>query len=135
MKSNPKTITFVNGELEIKSLNTGEILWKVKPNGLVVQDAIPIPDTDDYIVILDWRTAAIQYNRKNLLRITPVNKVLWVVGSPLKGEHHIMERPELEIYTEIFNIHNNIIEAYCFSGFNDQIDLNTGEILNSTFVK
>jgi hypothetical protein len=135
MSININTFSVVNGELEIRSFSTGNLLWKGRPNDLDVQIVLPIPKTEDYIVILDWRKAGIQYNKKNLLRLTPFGDILWEVESPSKIEQYGIVRPDLEIYTGIISLKNNKIEAYCFSGFTDEIDLDSGKITKSVFVK
>jgi hypothetical protein len=68
------------GDLVIRASRDNAILWKGKPNGVDVELALSIPNSEDLIVLLDWLKAA-DKNIKNLLRLDPHGNVVWEVES------------------------------------------------------
>jgi len=129
-----KTYEIINGELLIRSQENGEVLWKGKPKGYDVAVVLPIEDSDDYIVLLEWLKSGLE-NQKNLLRLDLYGNIVWEVGDPPKGVPGPERGPEIESYTGITGIEKYQLIAYAYSGFSDHIDIETGTIVGSEFVK
>ena len=130
------TFSIIKGELVIRLSSTGEILWKGKPNGIDVDYVFTIPDSTDILVILDGG-AAYKQGKKNLLRFDLQGNVIWEVESPPEKNLYGPDRDDksMEVYTDISAIDVNFVEAFAYSGYSDVIDIHTGKILKSTFVK
>ncbi len=128
----PILFSIDQGELVIRTSRNNELLWKGKPNGVDVELALPIPNTDDLIVLLNWLKAAEQ-SKKNLLRLGSMGDVIWEVDSPPKKTPPGPDR-DLDVYTGVI-IKDEIVIAYAFSGYSDQIDIQTGKIIKWEFVK
>lgn len=128
------THEIVNGELWISSQMTGKVLWKGKPKGYDVTAVLPIEGLNDYIVLLEWLKSGLE-NQKNLLRLDPYGNIVWEVGDPPKKVFHGLQRgQESESYTQIM-IENSQLIASSYSGFADYINIETGYIFKSEFVK
>jgi len=128
------TYEIVNGELIIRSKETGEIMWRGKPKGYEVAVVLPIEQSDDYIVLLEWLKSGLE-NQKNLLRLEPSGNIVWEVGDPPKDSYSGPERgQESESYTQIM-VENPQLIASSYSGYADFIDVETGYIYKSEFVK
>jgi len=118
-------------ELLVVENTSGKLAWKGKPNGLEVELAIPVPTSDDCIVLLNWKRAKSQ-SVKNLLRCGPDGKIKWEVSSPKK------ELPDVDRSNDVYdliNINKSMIEANSLLSFLDYIDLESGNILHSSFLK
>ena len=120
------------GNLVIKSSYYSVVLWKGKPNGIDVELALPISNSEDLIVLLYWLKAADQ-KKKNLLRLSPHGNVVWEVDSAPKKTPPGPDR-DMDVYTSVI-IKDNIVIAYAFSGYSDHIDIQTGKIIKWIFVK
>lgn len=124
-----------NGELIVRSTKNGEIFWKGKPKGYDVTQVISIEGSNDCIVLLEWRKTALE-NQKNLLRLNPHGNIVWEVGDPPKKVAYGPERGiEIESYTGITSIEKSQLNAFAYFGFSDHIDIETGAIIKSEFVK
>lgn len=123
-----------SGELIVRSTKNGEILWKGKPKGYDVGQVFPINGSNDCIVLLEWQKTRVE-NQRNLLRLDPCGKIIWVIEDPTKK---IISGPkreqEVESYTQVL-IKNSQWIASTYSGFADYIDIETGAIIKSEFVK
>lgn len=128
----PILFSIDQGELVIRRSQNNEVLWQGKPNGVDVDIVLPIPNTDDAIVLLNWLKAADQ-NKKNLLRLNSHGNVVWEVDSAPKKTPPGPDR-DMDVYTSMI-IKNNIVIAYAFSGYSDEIDIQTGKIIKWEFVK
>lgn len=124
-----------NGELTVRSTKNGEVLWKGKPKGYVVTQVLSIEGSNDCIVLLEWRKTGLE-NQRNLLRLDSHGNIVWEVGDPPKKVTPGPERGiEIESYTGITSIEKFQLIAYAYSGFSDHIDIETGAIIKSEFVK
>ena len=130
------TFSIVQGVLIIRSSSTGEILWKGKPYDINVDKIFPIPDSTDLIVLLDWNEAGGQ-NKRNLLRLDTLGNLIWEVELPPVKQLHGPDRDDKrgDVYTGITAIDDNVLKAYAWAGYSDHIDIHTGKILKSIFVK
>lgn len=124
-----------NGELIIRSTKNREVLWKGKPKGYAVTQVFPIEGSNDCIVLLEWLKTGLD-NQNNLLRLDPYGNIVWEVGVPPKKTTPGPERGiEIESYTGITSIEKFQLIAFAYSGFSDHIDIETGYIFKSEFVK
>ena len=132
----PNTFSIIQGELVIRVSSTGEILWKGKPYGINVDYVFTIPDSTDILVLLDWG-ANYTLGKNNLLRLDVLGNVIWVVGSPPIKSPPGPDRDDknMQVYTGITAIDVNFVVAFAYSGYSDVIDIHTGKILKSIFVK
>ncbi len=126
-------VSIISGEIISKSTHTGEEMWRGKPLDIYVVKILPIPGSEEFIVLLRY-IEAWEKKRKNLLRITPIGKIIWEVGSPVEKKYFGLTRESLEYYSGA-SIEGNVVIAYATSGFSDQVDIETGKILHSEFVK
>lgn len=125
----------INGELSAISATTGEVLWKGKPKGYNVINVFGIDGSNDIIVLLEWLKSGLE-NQKNLQRLDPHGNIVWEVGDPPKKVPPGPERGiETESYTGITRIERTQLIAYAYSGFSDTIDIETGTIIGSEFVR
>ncbi len=123
-----------NGELIVTSTLTEEVFWKGKPKGYDVVQVLPIEGSNDCIVLLEWLKSGLE-NQKNLIRLDPYGNIVWEVGNPPKGFVYGLERGiETESYTQIMYENYQLI-ASSYSGFADYINVETGQIYKSEFVK
>ncbi|HNS37839.1 MAG TPA: hypothetical protein PKM01_08645 [Anaerolineaceae bacterium] len=130
---NTYRFSIIQGELEIRSCDSGLVTWRGKPNGIDVIDIFPILGAQSCIVLLDWRVSE-QLQEKNLLRLDPFGKIVWVIGNP--GPRPIEPiGSKVEIYTGVTSFSNQNIHVYTGSGYSDSVDILTGEIIDSVFVK
>lgn len=128
------TYEIVNGELRISSQVTGKVLWEGKPKGYDVTAVLPIEGLNDYIVLLEWLKSGLE-NQKNLVRLDPYGNIVWEVGDPPRDVFVGLERgQEPESYTQIM-IENSQLIASSYSGFADYINIETGFIFKTEFVK
>ena len=124
-----------DGELIVTSTLTEEVLWKGKPKGYHVAQVLPIEGSNDCIVLLEWLKSGLE-NQKNLIRLDPYGNIVWEVGDPPKKAAPGPERGlEIESYTGITGIEKIQLIAFAYSGFSDHIDIETGAIIKSEFVK
>lgn len=124
-----------NGELIIRSTKSREVLWKGKPKGYDVTQVFPIEDSNDCIVLLEWLKSGLE-NQKNLIRLDPYGNIVWEVSDPPKKAAPGPERGiEIESYTGITGIEKFQLIAFAYSGFSDHIDIETGKLIKSEFVK
>ena len=124
-----------NAELIVKSTLTGELFWKGKPKGYAVTQVLPVEGSNDCIVLLEWLKSGLE-NQKNLIRLDPYGNIVWEVGDPPKKAAPGPERGlEIESYTGITGIEKFQLIAFAYSGFSDHIDIETGAIIKSKFVK
>lgn len=123
-----------NGELIVKSKLTEEAFWKGKPKGYDVAQVLPIEGSNDCIVLLEWLKSGLE-NQKNLIRLEPFGNIVWEVGDPPKEVFAGLERgQDSESYTQIMIEKSNLI-ASSYSGFADYINIGTGHVIKSEFVK
>ena len=122
-----------DGDLVIRD-EKNNLIWRGKPKGSHVISAFALPSSDDAIVLLDWKEAFIS-REKNLIRVGPKGEIKWEVREPVaNGEIYGIDRKG-DTYVRIFKIEGSNLFANSFSGFLDEIDIETGQVRKSTFVK
>jgi hypothetical protein len=122
-----------NGELIISSQISGGDVYAGRVYGVDVIKVLIIPNTQDGIVLLDY-LQALDLKKSNLIRIDEIGKIQWVVGPPEKQGSNGLPRDDIISYTD-FYFQKDLLFAYDYSGFSDQINIETGSINNSKFVK
>ena len=105
------TYKIINGELLVRSQETGKVLWKGKPKGYDVTVVLPIEGSNGCIVLLEWLKSGLE-NQKNLLRLDPLGNIVWEVGDPPKKVFPGPERgQESESYTQIMIENSQLIAS------------------------
>lgn len=111
-----------NSELMISD-DKGQILWRGQPNGMPVREVLTVPHTTDVVVLGDRSRAPVRY--QNLLRCSSAGEVVWVAEPlPSVGDSYVA----IEISDGRFLVNT-------WQGFRLEMDLQTGRILSSQFVK
>ncbi len=123
-----------NGELVVIDTARDLILWRGKPKGIDVISSIEIPSSSDCIVLLD-SDKAMKESERNLLRIGPNGHMRWQVGDPPpKYQSYGIDRGE-DIYMRIMRVDGPYVLADSFLGFLDYIDMESGKVCKSIFLK
>ena len=113
-----------NEELWIVRAATGELRWRGKPDGYPVDEVLPVPDSDDCLVLLLYdRGPATAF--RNLLRCRPDGVVVWRAELPDRGA---------DAYVGVRWMGEHLV-AGSWSGFEVRLDPGTGRILEQTFTK
>jgi outer membrane protein assembly factor BamB len=111
-------------KLQIKDTHTQELTWEGEPDGFSVLAILPIPETDDCIVLLNF------YNNtsrmKNVVRCKPDGAIAWRCKLPSSNG--------FDAYTSIVWTDRGL-EAYSWSGFVVVLNINDGSVMSSMFVK
>lgn len=124
-----------DGKLTFVADNQG-ILWSGKPLGISVDAVFVMSTCTDFLVILN-PNECIGKKVQNLARIRCNGEIVWVAERPdlrfrpMKTTY----RGNDDVYTAITSVSDEQISAYSFIGYSDQIDLATGKIIGSEFVK
>lgn len=108
----------------------GTVIWQGKPLDIDVDLALPIPQTQDCLVLLNWKQS---FGRGNLLRIGSNGSIIWQVNPPQVGLFEVNR--SRDVYLRIPMMEHNVVQANSYAGFLDTIDLATGKIEKSEFVK
>lgn len=119
------------GELTIRQEDEAVVRWRGKPRNINVKEVLPLGDSDDCLVLLDWREAA-EISRSNLIRIGPDGSVKWEVAVP--RERVLGIDRSSDVYVAV-KLQGTRVLANSFLGFLDHIDLLTGRVVESIFVK
>jgi hypothetical protein len=125
--------TINQGELVIRSIETGQVLWTGKPNGIQVDKVIPVPERDHCIVLLNWELAMWQ-KKKNIISLDASGNFAWEIEHATIEQFGVL-RNDHEIYTDMKINKEGYLQAYSWSGYSDQIDVRTGKIVQSDWVK
>jgi hypothetical protein len=114
----------------------GELLWEGKPLNISVKSLYQIPSSMDFIILLNWNEA-IERKQRNLLRFSCFGKVIWIVEKP-KSDFRFIKTSiidAIDIYTGISRIEKGLVFAYSCLGYSDHIDIESGRIISTEFVK
>lgn len=119
------TACFVESEeLWIVDAETGTLKWHGQPDGYPVDIALPVPDSDDCLVLLQsWARPG--YGLLNLIRIRPDGSIVWRAEQPMRAHDRYLDVE----WTE------QGLAAWSSSGFNVVLDPDTGRILAREFTK
>ncbi len=112
-----------DGDVVVKD-EVDRVIWKGKPDGFPATAIVPLPNSDDAIVLLDYMAGP--KNFANLFRITPDGRVVWRAAPP--------ESSTSDAYVEV-RWRGDTFLANSWSGYLVQIDLETGKPSSSEFVK
>jgi len=73
------TYELLSGEVVAREGN-GRVRWRGRPDGYPAKAVVPLPDSDDAVVLLDY--VAGPKNFANLVRLTPDGRVAWRASPP-----------------------------------------------------
>ena len=112
-----------NEELWIVEAETGSLKWRGQPDGYPVWRVLPIPGSDDGLVLLRYDRGPRTF--PNLLRLRPDGSVVWRAELPEQvGDTYVgMEWS------------NGSLTAGSWSGFEVVLDPDTGRLLAQKFTK
>lgn len=113
---------------DLISAHGSEVVWRGRVDGLRVEDALPLPGTDEAIVLLDrdLRPRPVLY--QNVLRVGPRGEVRWRAALPTPQDD------AADFYVSI-HLEGRRAGATSWSGYRVVLDRDTGAALRSTFVK
>jgi outer membrane protein assembly factor BamB len=117
------------GELLIRSKQNGKAIWTGRPKNSDVEMLSPIPMSDDCIVMLNWKRGS----PGNVIRISPDGEILWEVERLMSNTYGVNRFND--VYVKIQSVCGTTIMANSWSGFLDTIDIDTGKVIDSGFVK
>lgn len=135
MVNNDKYIYVIElGNLKSFLKGSESMLWSGRPKGIDVIDFVKIPKSDDCVVLLDWtRSSLLQIN--NVFRLTPFGEIIWEIFLPDKYKNVFGINRDYDAYTRIYEISESFVSINSMSGFLDKVNANTGEVVDSAFVK
>ena len=102
----------------------GNVRWRGRPDGFPTMAIVPLPDTEDAVVLLDYMAGP--KNFSNLLRIRPDGTIVWRAAPP--------ELSTNDAYVEC-RWRGDSFYANSWSGCLVEIDLETGVRKSTEFVK
>ena len=114
-----------SGELVILETHTGKEIWKGMPEGVPVSKAIPLPNTDNMIVLLEFS----HYPRRsfsNLIRMRPDGSIIWHAELPQAAAN--------DAYVDI-ELREGSLLAWSWSGYRTVISPDSGIIVQKTITK
>jgi hypothetical protein len=115
---------------------TNGIEWCGDPyDGVSIINIIKIPNSNDVIVLLD-NFESYKKNYRNLFRLSTDGRIIWEAKPPLKINRLYetgIKSPDL--YVSVTEISEKCIFATSSTTYSDQIDLETGNINDSKWVK
>lgn len=115
----------VNGEMVVTDRETGSEVWKGKPEGWPVEDVLPVPGSEDAIVLVPYEAGPMDRAFQNLLRCRPDGSVVWRAELPDRGA---------DTYVSVDWRHGALV-ANSWSCFLTELDPETGKIRSATFTK
>lgn len=110
--------------LQIKDGYSQELIWEGKPDGYAALAIIPIPESEDCLVLLDFNNNALRL--KNIVRCKPDGSIAWRCQLPNSSG--------IDAYTS-FIWTTQGVESYSWSGFVVSLNVDSGIIISSMFVK
>lgn len=114
-----------SGELVILESHTGKELWKGMPEGVPVSKAIPLPNTDDVIVLLEFSHHP-RRSFSNLIRMRPDGSITWHAELPKAAAN--------DAYVDI-ELRDGSLVAWSWSGYKAIIAPDSGSIIQKTVTK
>lgn len=123
-----------NDKLKSFSKVLKKTIWSGKPYGVNVVSCAEIPDSDDCIVLLEWEMC-VRLNIKNILRINPEGRVIWKINRPDRFNDLFGINRQNDTYLQIYKVSSSRAFINTYSGFLDSVDLDTGMVVDSEFVK
>ena len=111
------------GEVVITQPDIG-VRWRGKPDGFPAKAVLPLPGSDDAVVLLDHMAGP--KNFANLIRLAPDGRVLWRLAPP--------EGSTNDAYVDL-RWRGDQLLANSWSGYLVRIDAASGQMTSSEFVK
>lgn len=113
-----------SGELQFVDTRSGNTVWHGKPDGYPVWQTLPVPGSDDCLVLLEYWARA-QHGFQNLLRVRPDGAIVWRAELP---------DPRDDAYVG-FRWIDQTLSAGSWSGYQVVLDPHTGRICSMSFTK
>ena len=114
-----------DGELVVRRRGGWGEFYCGRPEGAPVVEAIQVPDSDECLVLYDY-TAYSGTKARNLVRLTVSLQVVWRAELPSSSGEDAFVGVELS---------DRGLEANTWSCYRVRIDLETGRLVESVFVK
>ena len=113
----------IDGEVVVNK--EGSLIhWRGKPDGYPAMAIMPVPNSEDAVVLLDYMAGPKVF--ANLIRMTPEGRVVWRAAPP--------EQSGSDAFVEC-RWRGGAFMANSWSGYLLEIDLATGRPTSSEFVK
>ncbi len=120
-----------DGSLIIMDNLNNQKTWQGRFFELDVMSIMHLPQSNDVIVLLDWKMAE-RKSTRNLLRCSIKGEVVWAVGPPIDSLKGFVRRND--VYTSV-KYEDEILKATSVESFLDYINAETGEVIKSVFLK
>ena len=118
------TYTVENKELIIRNGAEKEV-WRGRPEGHDVEWASTVPFSDDGIVLYHYYRPERPYGGfQNLVRVRPDGSIVWRTDLPSSDDKYVYAA-----------LRDYRLYATSYGGFEVEIDINTGRIIERRFVK
>jgi hypothetical protein len=101
----------------------GVVLWSGDPLGCRAADVLPIDGSND-CVVLCRHDEVVRGPFRNVARLAPRGGIVWQVELPQAGDAYVA-----------IKWMNGLLVATSWSGYSVRLDVGTGRILDSIFVK
>ena len=121
--------SLTNDELTVTERVTGQREWQGHIEGYPVADVVPLPDSEDCLVLLDYYSGRGIKNFQNLLRYRHGKGIVWKAPLPPAPPDNMEDA-----YVSMGWYGGNLI-ASSWSGFAVTLDAATGRILGVEFTK
>ena len=109
----------------------GEIVWQGKFFEIDAEFVMPVQASSDCLVLLNGKQA-VSKGLRNLIRCTPTGEIKWQAGIPTKTMKDLDRSRD---FYRTIQLKDKTIEAYSFLSFLDYIDINTGKVVDTEFLK
>lgn len=120
-----------DGQLVIIDGFDNRKVWQGRFLGLNAISTLLVPESEDSIVLLDWR-AALKQSVRNIIRCNREGEVIWVIGPPIESLKSISRANDAY---DAVNFDGKILKANSLLSFLDDVDAETGKITKSVFLK
>jgi len=112
-----------NRVLEVRDPDDGRLLWRGTFEGGAVRDAVPLPGTEDCIVVLETDVPG-ALSDGNVMRVRPNGTIVWrPLPVPGVGAYFRLE------------IRYGYLMAWSWTGYMVRLNPKRGSIVEKTFVK
>lgn len=115
--------------------NSEKVIWAGKFKEIDVVSFLKMPNSDDCIIILRWIHSSNKPGTKNAMRVTPFGEIVWEIDLPNEYKNIFGINREDDIYVRIYKIFDTKVLINSYSGFLDDVDLETGKVVDTKFVK
>jgi hypothetical protein len=117
---------------DLWSANEGGVVWHGRPDGHSALSVLPLPGTDDAVVLLHWESGPRNplgdlKGWPNLVRVRPDGTVAWRANAGrISGDQDWWVSVDIEA---------DNVYASTWSGYRRRVDRESGTVLSSVFTK